>query len=328
MTIQPFHMIVAAAANRGIGNAGKIPWRIPEDVRYFKNITCLFRDTHTINKFEDNLNRIKRQKIESNIEKDKSTNVTDNFPIKLNDNIPPNVVVMGRNTWESIPSKFRPMPNRINVVLSRNKEYSKNLPKEVQCYVSLKECLENLNKQEHGTIFLIGGGQIYNEGIKHPNCESLFITRVHGKYECDTFFPEIPEDVFKLSDDTTNDKMFINCMRNCEFVKGVQTNEKSGVKFEFQIYTRFQNNTNEDETLPKKLTIDTPSSPSTTIVNDEEIITESIESICSSPKSPVSTISSSSGIVSIPESMESLDSIETKSGSIESDIPGSPIQHH
>jgi len=122
--------------------------------------------------------------------------------------------------------------------------------------------------------------------------------------------------------------MFINCMRNCEFVKGVQTNEKSGVKFEFQIYTRFQNNTNEDETLPKKLTIDTPSSPSTTIVNDEEIITESIESICSSPKSPVSTISSSSGIVSIPESMESLDSIETKSGSIESDIPGSPIQHH
>lgn len=125
MTIQPFHMIVAAAANRGIGKAGKIPWRIPEDVRYFKNITCLFRDAHTLNKFDSNINRIKRQKLEIDTDKDKHIYVTDNFPIKINDNIPKNVVVMGRNTWESIPTKFRPMPNRINVVLSRNKNYSK-----------------------------------------------------------------------------------------------------------------------------------------------------------------------------------------------------------
>jgi len=162
MTIPQFSMIVAAAANRGIGIGGKIPWRIPEDVRYFKNITCLFRDISTLNKYETNINKIKRQKTEVDVEKDKLTNVTDNFPIKINDNIPQNVVVMGRNTWESIPEKFRPMPNRINVVLSRNKEYSKKLPKDVQCYMSLKDCLENLSKQEHGTIFLIGGGQIYN----------------------------------------------------------------------------------------------------------------------------------------------------------------------
>jgi len=115
-------MIVAAAANRGIGKAGKIPWRIPEDVRFFKNITCLFRDIHTLNKFEINLNRVKRQKTKK---EKKHSLVTDNIQVTINDNIPPNVVVMGRNTWESIPPKFRPMPNRINVVLSRNKEYSK-----------------------------------------------------------------------------------------------------------------------------------------------------------------------------------------------------------
>jgi len=128
MTIPQFSMIVAAAANRGIGKSGMIPWRIPEDVRYFKNITCLFRDTHTLNRYETNLSKpiVKRQRTSESVEeKEKPTYVTDNFPIKITDNIPQNVVVMGRNTWESIPEKFRPMPNRINVVLSRNKEYSK-----------------------------------------------------------------------------------------------------------------------------------------------------------------------------------------------------------
>lgn len=254
MTIPPFSMIVAAAANRGIGKGGKIPWRIPEDVRYFKNITCLFRDLYTLNRFVtnlNNLNRIKRQKIESDLEFNKPVNVTDNFPIKITDNIPQNVVVMGRNTWESIPDKFRPMPDRINVVLTRNKEYSKNLPKDVQCYNSLNDCLENLSKQEHGSIFLIGGGQIYNEGIKHPCCKNLFITKVYGKYDCDTFFPEIPNNIFKLNDDDTITKIFANSMKNCNWVKGIQTNKKSGVNFEFQIFTRSYQPLNEVES-PKE----------------------------------------------------------------------------
>ncbi|ORX48982.1 hypothetical protein BCR36DRAFT_404907 [Piromyces finnis] len=241
MTIPQFSMIVAAASNKGIGKGGKIPWRIPEDVRYFKNITCLFRDTHTLNRYETKISKpiVKRQRtLESVEEKDKPVLVTNNFPIKITDNIPQNVVVMGRNTWESIPEKFRPMPNRINVVLSRNKEYAKNLPKEVQCYLSLKECLENLSKQEHGTIFLIGGGQIYKEGIQHPSCENLFITNVKGKYDCDTFFPEIPSDTFKLNDNDTIEGIFLNSMKNCEWVRGVQTNAKSGIKFEFQIYSK------------------------------------------------------------------------------------------
>jgi len=243
MTIPQFSMIVAAAANRGIGKSGMIPWRIPEDVRYFKNITCLFRDTHTLNRYEANLSKpiVKRQRTSESVEvKEKPKNVTENFPIKITDNIPQNVVVMGRNTWESIPEKFRPMPNRINVVLSRNKEYSKGLPKDVQCYLSLKECLENLSKQEHGTIFLIGGGQIYKEGIQHPSCENLFITKVHGKFDCDTFFPEVPTDTFRLNDDDTNAGLFVNSMKNCEWVRGVQTNAKSGIKFEFQIYSRYE----------------------------------------------------------------------------------------
>jgi len=320
MTIQPFHMIVAAAANRGIGKSGKIPWRIPEDVRYFKNITSLFRDTHTLNKFEANLNRIKRQKTESNIVKEKPVYVTDNFPIKINDDIPQNVIIMGRNTWESIPLKFRPMPNRINVVLSRNKDYSKNLPKDVQCYMSLKECLENLNKQEHGTIFVIGGGQLYNEGIKHPSCESLFITKVHGKYDCDTFFPEIPENSFKLNDDDTITKVFANSMKDCEWVKGVQTNQKSGIKFEFQIYTRSQHDL---ETIRPQTTLRINTSTDIAEPPKSSEISETTE-IPESPKSPESTISKSSESTKYSVNTESLEATET----LEVYSPISPCQLH
>jgi len=309
MTIPPFSMIVAAAANRGIGKSGKIPWRIPEDVRYFKNITCLFRDIYTLNKFEtnlNNLNRIKRQKTESEIEITKSVNVTDNFPIKISDNIPQNVIVMGRNTWESIPDKFRPMPNRINVVLTRNKDYSKNLPKDVQCYNSLNDCLENLSKQEHGSIFLIGGGQIYNEGIKHPCCKNIFITKIYGKFDCDTFFPEIPSDTFKLNDDSTIIKIFANSMKNCKWVKGIQTNEKSGIKFEFQIFSRFHQSLN--DSLKKDILAKESESPKET---DSESIKET-ESI----KESESSDSSGSELIIDIDSLKEIESSEAESSPI------------
>jgi len=298
MTIPQFSMIVAAASNRGIGKGGKIPWRIPEDLRYFRNVTCFFRDIQAINKFEISLNRAKRQRTEIETENVKSS-VTANVSIKPADNLPLNVVVMGRNTWESIPEKFRPMPNRINVILSRNKEYSKNLPKDVQCYTSLNDCLENLSKQEHGTIFLIGGGQIYNEGIKHPSCESIFITKIHGKYECDTYFPEIP-DTFKLNDDETVTKMLAHSMKNFEWVKGVQTNAKSGVKFEFQVYTRFHQKlspiTTKNLKTPVSDTTSATSSSSPAPSSSPSLSPSTLSTLSSVPSlSPVSTLSDNLG---------------------------------
>jgi len=301
MTIPQFSMIVAAASNRGIGKGGKIPWRIPEDLRYFKNITCFFRDIQALNKFETNLNRAKRQRTELEAEEVKPVSVTANVTMKNNDTLPQNVVVMGRNTWESIPEKFRPMPNRINVILSRNKEYSKGLPKDVQCYTSLNDCLENLSKQEHGTIFLIGGGQIYNEGIKHPSCESIFITRVHGKYDCDTFFPEIP-DTYKLNDDETVIKMLSNSMKHFEWVKGVQTNVKSGAKFEFQIYSRFHQKLKPITTqnlvapIPQLLSSSSSSSSPAPSTTSPSLSPSTLSTLSSVPSlSPVSTLSESIG---------------------------------
>lgn len=100
-----------------------------------------------------------------------------------------NAVIMGRKTWESIPAKFRPLPGRSNIVITRNQA---EIP-DVWRVGSLDNALNN----DFGKSFVIGGGEIYAMAIKHPNCEELIITRVSGTYNCDTFFPSY-EDRFQV----------------------------------------------------------------------------------------------------------------------------------
>lgn len=99
-----------------------------------------------------------------------------------------NSVIMGRKTWDSIPAKFRPLPNRINVVISRTQNVAF-----AQSVTSLDAALE----LPAGKVFVIGGGEIYAMAIQHPQCEELIITKVSGTYKCDTFFPPY-EDRFQL----------------------------------------------------------------------------------------------------------------------------------
>lgn len=101
-----------------------------------------------------------------------------------------NAVIMGRKTWESIPEKFRPLPGRVNVVLSRQTGY--NLPNGVLHFSSLNDALNALEKESINQIFLIGGSSLYAEGLQHPQCENVFVTEINGEFECDTFFPAIP----------------------------------------------------------------------------------------------------------------------------------------
>lgn len=102
-----------------------------------------------------------------------------------------NLVVMGRKTWDSIPEKFRPLPNRINVVLTRS----------AQAVTQMKGfsmgSLRDAISYEDGRVFVIGGGAVYAEAIEHPACGDIIITRVGGTFGCDTFFPRF-EDKFHL----------------------------------------------------------------------------------------------------------------------------------
>jgi len=111
------------------------------------------------------------------------------------------IVIMGRKTYESLPEKFRPLPNRINVVITQNVNYKF---KGIIVYHSLEDALKNLeskiqnsefsilNSKLKNEIFIIGGASIYKQGIKYA--DKLYLTLIDKEYpDADAFFPEYGE---------------------------------------------------------------------------------------------------------------------------------------
>lgn len=99
------------------------------------------------------------------------------------------IVVMGRKTYESIPEKFRPLPNRLNIVLSRNFEIVNDVN-----VVTKKDIQEILDFCEHDIreVFVIGGGSVYKQFLDSNLVDELHLSLVEGDYhDADTFFPEI-----------------------------------------------------------------------------------------------------------------------------------------
>lgn len=99
------------------------------------------------------------------------------------------IVVMGRKNYDSIPEKFRPLPNRLNVVLTRNESF-----RAPDCLIfhSLDDCFDYFGeKLEKRTIFIIGGGEIYRMALRTNLIQEMYITYVHKTYDAETFFPEI-----------------------------------------------------------------------------------------------------------------------------------------
>lgn len=95
-------------------------------------------------------------------------------------------VIMGRKTWESIPEKNRPMPNRMNIVVSRNSGY--DAPGAVLA-ASLAEALEKAKAAEGAEeIFVIGGSGLFEEAL--PITDRLYLTLVDDDTPADVFFPE------------------------------------------------------------------------------------------------------------------------------------------
>jgi len=96
------------------------------------------------------------------------------------------IIIMGQKTYESLPIK--PLPNRTNIVITDDYD------------ISYKDCImaysikDSIGKALYWSsidseIFVIGGGSIYNQFMKYAN--KLYITKVHEKFEADTFFPQI-----------------------------------------------------------------------------------------------------------------------------------------
>lgn len=105
------------------------------------------------------------------------------------------IVVMGRRNYDSIPEKYRPLPNRLNVILTRNIEFQAE-----NCLVfnSLKDCLTHFENENERKVFIIGGGEIYKMALDANCLDEMFITDVDGVFDADTFFPEFDEIEWKV----------------------------------------------------------------------------------------------------------------------------------
>ena len=171
--------ICAAAKNNSIGLKGKLPWHIPEDLKFFQEKT-----------------------------KGKA-------------------LIMGRKTFESLG---RPLPHRLNIVVTRQKNLpglspsfglpghslssgsssSLSFPRKREssqknsalCAIcpSLNLALDfcshpEVVKKYGQEIFIIGGGEIYKQSLSFV--QKIYLTRIHKNYEGDAFYPEIPKNLFQ-----------------------------------------------------------------------------------------------------------------------------------
>lgn len=101
-------------------------------------------------------------------------------------------VIMGRKNYDSIPQKFRPLPKRTNIVVTRQKDFQAP-----GCVVvnSITEGLALAKKNNEPEVFIIGGADIYKQSM--PEADRLYLTEIKATIEGDTFFPEFDKKNWK-----------------------------------------------------------------------------------------------------------------------------------
>jgi dihydrofolate reductase len=137
-----------------------------------------------------------------------------------------NVVIMGKNTWVSLPKQHKPLKGRLNVVVSTTLTDEHD---GVMIATSFKQAIEHvaMNSKVHN-VFVIGGARLYNEALIHPLFKTAYVTQIQMNgvtdVKCDTFIDlSILESNFSCqrqeSLQTYNDLGY----RFCEFVRLAQS---------------------------------------------------------------------------------------------------------
>jgi dihydrofolate reductase len=217
-------IIVAATKSNGIGQHGKLPWRLSKEMAYFARVTSTAPEGRK------------------------------------------NAVIMGRKTWESIPANFRPLSKRLNVVISRNKDYelydfslsfpsyvdratirtSSNLSAPVHLCSNLTSAVELASQADIHRRFIIGGVSLISETLNPTplsptSCiaDRVLLTRILAPDfpQCDVFMPDFlgangeGETEWKQA---THDELAQ--WTGFDVPAGVQ--EEKGVSYEFQMWLR------------------------------------------------------------------------------------------
>lgn len=109
-----------------------------------------------------------------------------------------NAIIMGKNTWESLPKQ--PLPGRDNLILSTTLDINKNTPKNncIKSFNNVEEILLFCRKQNYQTIWIIGGEKIYTDFLRLDIISNIFVSYINKEYSCDKFFPELDEDKWSI----------------------------------------------------------------------------------------------------------------------------------
>lgn len=179
--LKSLRCVAAMDLKRGIGKNNNLPWNLRKEMKYFQRITSQVQ----------------------------------NEDLK-------NAVVMGRKTWQSFPKKFKFLPNRINFVLSKTLS---DVPPEIIVKPSLTAVMEAISGPEFinkiENVFIIGGYSVYKEAIESGFCDRIYLTHVMKEFDCDTFFPEFDDSMFKRVSDP-------------DVPEEIQ--EENGIQYEYRLY--------------------------------------------------------------------------------------------
>jgi len=93
-------------------------------------------------------------------------------------------IIMGRKTYQSIG---KPLPDRTNIIITRNPDFKASGCKIVN---SLENAIQLARQTDDQEIFIIGGGQIYQQALEQNFVNRLYITHVKGDYQAEIFFPD------------------------------------------------------------------------------------------------------------------------------------------
>ncbi len=95
-------------------------------------------------------------------------------------------IITGRKNYESIPEKFRPLPNRTNIVITHQKAY--DAPGAI-VVGSIEAAIEKAKQTGEKEVFIIGGAEIFKQSMHLT--DKIYLTKIYHSFEGDTFFPEL-----------------------------------------------------------------------------------------------------------------------------------------
>jgi len=186
LAVREFAMVVAMGRRREIGVRGRMPWTLPAETAYFRNLTVGGKQGIPASLYDRG---------------DPDYEVEWRASLSSRERGVHHAVVMGRKTWESLPAEHRPLKDRVNVVVSRTMANHTGGVEQLAGAAAapglvvagtLAQALEEARVRvgDQGDVFVIGGAQVYAEALRHPALSEVFLTDVDAEFpEADAHFP-------------------------------------------------------------------------------------------------------------------------------------------